>query len=201
MPKPHTYPTLFDDALQINIKKLKELGYFEANTHKTGNLVWTTNNWRGTTERGKISITVNLIAIRPYIELNYILNGEPIKYKVMLETQPSNLGKGLVWYFLCPNTLKRCRKLYCIGGYFYHRDAFKSCMYESQTQTKKWRNMEKVYGCYLDIDDTYHQLYKKHFKKYYKGKPTKRYLKLKNQIEKYEKIPIEDIERLLVFGN
>jgi hypothetical protein len=118
--------------------------------------------------------------------LNYKYNDEPRKYKVLLVSIPSNLGKGKIWYFLCPQTLKRFRKLYSISGYFLHREAFNGYMYSSQTKSKKWRQIEKVYGCYFDSEKHYRELYSKHFKTHYKGKPTKRYLRLMHQINKAE---------------
>lgn len=200
MPKPHTFPTLFDEALQLNISKLKQWGYLKENNHQRGNCSWSRTNWGGTHDRGNISFTVNMRAEKPYIELDYKYGDEPRKYKVMLVWMLSNLGNGKVWYFHCPSTNKRCRKLYSIGGYFLHREAFNGCMYESQTQTKKWRNMEKVYGCYFDSENCYKELYSKHFKKYYKGKPTKRYAKLKKIIDASERIDHNDIQRLMIYG-
>jgi hypothetical protein len=41
-------------------------------------------------------------------------------------------------------------------------------------------------GTYFEADDLYSQLYKKHFKKNYAGKPTKKYLTVLNQIEEAE---------------
>ena len=111
---------------------------------------------------------------------------------------PSNLGKGIIWYFLCPETSKRCRKLYLIGGYFLHREAFKSCMYESQTQSKKYRELEKTLGAYFRTDDLYNELYKKHFKKSYAGKPTKKYLRILDSLEKADEITPNEIENLLL---
>lgn len=199
MPKPHTYPTLFDDALQIKVSKLKQWGYLKNNKHMKGTLTWTSTNYMGVKRKtGSISIIVNMREHQPYVQLDYKYRNEPISCKVMLVSTPSNLGKGKVWYFLCPNTYKRCRILYSIGGYFLHREAFNGCMYESQTQTKKWRNIEKVYGCYFDSDKYYKEIYSKHFKKFYKGKPTKRYLKLLQRINKSEAISNNDIERLMI---
>ena len=45
----------------------------------------------------------------------------------------------------------------------------------------------KIYGAYFDADNLYEQLYSKHFKKFYDGKPTKRYLKIMKQINKAER--------------
>src|SRR5690606_22140593 len=141
-----------------------------------------------------ISITVNTHYKLPYAELDYKYRDEPRNYKVRLVFVPSNLGKGRIWYFLCPHTGKRCRKLYSIGGYFLHREAFNGCMYESQTQSKKYRQLDKTLGAYFKTDDLYSQLYQKYFKKTYAGKPTKKYLRIMEQIRKAENIPYYEIE-------
>ena len=194
MPKPHTFPTLYNDVLQISITKLKEWEYLKSDQLISGTITWSRND----NKRGSISITVNTKSEKPYIELDYKSNDEPRNYKVQLVSLPSNLGKGIVWYFLCPETNKRCRKLYSIEGYFLHREAFKGCMYGSQIQSKKYRVLDKTLGAYFRTDELYSQLYKKHFKKFYAGKPTKRYLKIMEQIQKAEKIPYNEIERLML---
>ena len=196
MPKPNTFPTLYNEVLQINISKLKEWGYLNAKLTKKGAITWSSNGEK----TGSISITVSTYTKEPYIELDYKFNGDPRKYNVRLVSLPSNLGKGRIWYFLCPVTNKRCRKLYSIGGYFLHREAFNGCMYDSQIQSKKYRELDKTLGAYFKTDELYEQLYKKHFKKYYKGKPTKRYLRLIEKINNAERFTGNDIERLLMFG-
>lgn len=194
MPKPHTFPTLYNEALQIPISKLKGWGYLDPEQIKSGTLNWSSNG----NPTGSISIKVNTNSEQPYIELDYKYRDEPRKYKVRLVSLPSNLGKGLIWYFLCPETKKRCRVLYSIGGYFLHREAFNGCMYESQTQSKYYRQLDKTFGRYFKTDDLYIQLYKKHFKKTYAGKPTKKYLRLMEQIQKAESIPYHEIERAML---
>jgi len=82
-----------------------------------------------------------------------------------------------------------------------HRTAFRGCMYDSQTKSKKWREMEILFGSYFDIDKYYEQLYSKHFKKFYNGKPTKRYLKLLKKISEADRHSVRDIEKLLIFGH
>lgn len=193
MPKPHTFPTLYNEALQISISKLKEWEYLNPEQIKSGTITWSRNG----NKIGSISIRVNTHSEQPYIELDYKYRDEPRNYRVSLVSMPSNLGKGLIWYFLCPETHKRCRKLYSIDGYFLHREAFKGCMYETQIQSKKYRQLDKTLGAYFKTDDLYSQLYQKHFKKTYAGKPTKKYLRIMEQIHKAEKIPIEHIDSLL----
>ena len=194
MPKPHTFPTLYNEALQISISKLKEWEYLNPEQIKSGTITWSRNG----SQTGRISIKVNTHSEQPYIELDYKYRDEPRNYKVRLVSIPSNLGKGLIWYFICPHTKKRCRKLYSIGGYFLHREAFKGCFYETQTQSKKYRQLDKTLGAYFKSDNLYSELYKKNFKKTYAGKPTKRYLRIMEQIQKAESIPYHEIERAML---
>ena len=194
MPKFPTFPTLYNEALQIDISKLKGWGYLNPEQIKSGTLNWSRNG----NPTGSISIKVNTKSEQPYIELDYKYREEPRNYKVRLVSIPSNLGKGLIWYFLCPHTKKRCRKLYSIGGYFLHREAFNGCMYETQTQSKKYRQLDKTLGAYFEIDNLYSELYKKNFKKTYAGKPTKRYLRIMEQIQKAESVPYHEIKRLML---
>jgi hypothetical protein len=193
MPKPSTFPTLYNEALQLNISKLKEWGYLDPKQIKSGTLNWLRNG----NPTGSISIQVNTYCERPYIILDYKFKDEPRNYKVYFTTSPSNLQLGEIWYFICPQTKKRCRKLYLISGYFLHREAFNGCVYESQTQSKKYRQLDKTFGAYFRTDDLYSQLYNKHFKKTYAGKPTKKYLRIIEQIQKAENIPYHEIERAL----
>jgi hypothetical protein len=71
-------------------------------------------------------------------------------------------------------------------------------MYKKQTQSKKQRYFDKTLSLYFRSDELFELLYKKHFKKQYAGKPTKKYLKLTQQIQKAESIPYHEIERALM---
>ena len=194
MPKPHTFPTLYDEVKTVSISFLTKHRYLKPNQWQSGTVTWSRNG----NKTGSISIQVNIQSEQPYIELDYKCNEAPIKYRVQLVSAPSNLGKGVVWYFVCPRTGKRCRKLYLADTYFYHRSAFNGCMYGTQTQSKKNRFFDKTLGVYFKSDNLYSELYKKHFKKTYAGKPTKRYLRIMEQIQKAESIPYHEIERALI---
>ncbi len=194
MPKFPTFPTLYNETLQISTSNLKEWGYLNPKQIKSGNLKWSSNG----NKTASISIKVNTQSEQPYIELIYKYGGQPRNYKVWLITIPSNLGKGLIWYFLCPQTNKRCRKLYSVGGYFLHREAFKGCMYKTQTQSKKFRQLDKTFRAYFRTDDLCSQFYQKHFKKTYAGKPTKKYLQIMKQVQIAESIPPHEIKYILL---
>lgn len=194
MPKPHTFPTLYDEVKTVSISFLTKHGYLKPNQWKSGAITWSRNG----NKTGSISIRINTQSECPYLELDYKCNEAPINYKVQLISIPSNLGKGVVWYFVCPRTGKRCRKLYLADTYFYHRSAFRGCMYEKQTQSKKSRYLDKTLGVYFLTDQLFEQLYKKHFKKQYAGKPTKKYLRIMEQIQKAESMPYHEIERVFM---
>lgn len=190
MPKPSTYPTLYDSVKQINITDLKKLGYFKPDSICTGVLSWSVNG----EPSGSITIKANTVLYPWTIRLDYNYGNEPRSYKIKIVSVPSNLGKGFIHYFICPKTHKRARKLYLVDGYFLHREAFKKCMYETQTHSKKFRQ----YKNFLGGDSLYEKLYQKHFKASYNGKPTKKYLKLMERIEKAESISSHEIQRFML---
>ena len=69
-------------------------------------------------------------------------------------------------------------------------------MYECETQSRKYRQIEKTYGAYFDLEKLYDQLYKKHFKKFYAGKPTKKFVSLQKQLDKANSFSLQEIEAL-----
>jgi hypothetical protein len=179
MPKFPTFPILYDDLKTISISFLTKHGYLKPNQRQSGIITWNCNG----NKTGSIWIRVDTISDEPYIELDYKCNEAPINYIVKLISTPSNLGKGVVWYFVCPRTGKLCRKLYLADIYFCHRLAIKGCMYEKQTQSKSYRHLDQTLGKYYRAEELYEQISRKHFKKTYAGKPTKRYVKLSIQMQ------------------
>ena len=182
MSKYRTYPTIFDDAYQIEITKLKEWGYLTPGQVTQAKIKW---SLRGE-ETAVISILIDMNQYNPFIELNYKCNDKPYKYKVFLTSSKSNLNKGQYFYFLCPVTKKKCRKLYLVNEIFAHREAFKGCLYYSQNQSKKTRVIIKSMDSSFKLDDLYSKIYNKNFRKEYSGKPTRKYLRLLKKIRKYE---------------
>lgn len=182
MAKAPTFPTLYNEALQLSITKIKQYGYLEPGRSQTGTLNWNRNG----NPAGTITIISNTNTETPFITLDYNFKGEPRNYKIYLTSIPSNLNRGVIWYFVCPKTNKRCRKLYSIGGYFFHREAFTESMYETQTYSKYGRHLDKKLGVCFISEKLNNELHKKHFKKMYAGKPTKKYLKIMKQMEKAE---------------
>lgn len=194
MSKQPTFPTLYEDLKTISISFLKKQGYLKPNLLRSGTITWSINE----NITGRISIKVNTITETPYLELIYKYNHESINYRVQLISMPSNLGKGVVWYFVCPFTKLLCRKLYLANTYFYHRTAFKGCMYEKQTQSKKDRCLDKKLVGYLRGVQLLELLNKKHFKKEYAGKQTKKYLKTIVQLQENDSLSFMKIKKELI---
>ncbi|GHA68713.1 hypothetical protein [Pontibacter akesuensis] len=184
MAKFPTFPTLFDDVLQVSLSDLKKWGYLKPEQFNSGTITWSSNGQK----TAAIGIAVNTRSESPYLELDYTHNGQPVNYRVQLVTVPANIGKGSVWYFLCPHTSRRCRILYSVGAKFLHRSAYPGCMYESQTYSQKNRKLFRFYEKVFNSDKLYEQLYSKHFRRTYAGKPTKRFLKLMQKIGESERI-------------
>jgi hypothetical protein len=90
MPKPHTFPSLYDECKTLTIAFLKEHKYLEPDRIQSGTVLWSRNRER----YASISIEVSTFADRPYLELDYRCKGQPIKYKVYLISVSSNIGKG-----------------------------------------------------------------------------------------------------------
>lgn len=179
MSKQSTYPYLFDEAKSISVTNLRDWGYLKPQTLKSGKMTWSRNG----IETGSIGFTVKLDDHQTVVFFDYVCDSKHYKYEVPLVFLPSNLGFGRVWYFHCPFTNKRCRILHLIGERFMHRSALPSGMYECQTRSKTWRGWEKSFGSFFEMEKYYEEIYSKHFKKYYNGKPTKRYFKLMQKIK------------------
>ena len=166
-------PPLFEDRKSIKLNVLKQSGFFETNTIKSGKYSWTRNG----ENFGSIEVFSNTIS--DFIRLKYI-DQESIEFDYMIDIvrKPSNLGKGELLFFKCPVTNNLCRKLYLINGKFLNLKAAKGYYYYQQTVSKRFRGMVNYY----ENDELYRKLYSKYFKKYYKGKPTKQFIKLSKKI-------------------
>lgn len=174
-----TYPTTFEDRKSISISDLRKWNYLQPDSWRSGTLSWS----RCGTVHSQISFCVNMVATGSYLQLSYRWEGQSIGYQVKLTALISNLGAGKVWYFVCPLTGERCRKLYFKNGYFQYRG---EGYYEKQIQSKYYRYLERTYGPALRADQVYSQLNSRYFKKYYKGVFTKRYVKLLKELRGIE---------------
>ena len=177
MPRPETSPFLFDHAKTISLVELREWGYMRPNAITQGTLNW---NYCGQ-ETGSISFKLNMSNEPKYFHLKYTIEGEAIEYKIKLAPQTSNLGQGVYYYFVCPVTFKRCRKLYFSGKYFVHREALHG-MYSIQTRIKSDRSFRAVFDRMVKAEQIQDEINSKYFTTHYNGKRTRRFQKLLDQM-------------------
>jgi len=97
MAKFPTFPTLYNEALQIHISKLKGWGYLNPEQIKSGTLNWNRN---GKTT-GSISIQVNTHSEQPYIELDY-KHGRTSKPQSIFDLNPFKPEQGRNMVFHLP---------------------------------------------------------------------------------------------------
>ena len=140
----------------IDISTFKKANQLKPNTTTKGTYDWSTN--------GKIinsiSFKLELYEDDGILEINYIYNKEiKIKYTILIDSKLSNLDKGRIYYFICPKTLKQCRKLHFYNGYFYHRTFFKNLSYECQKQSRKTNRNRCIFTLHFINIRSIHLLY------------------------------------------
>jgi hypothetical protein len=190
MPRPSNYPITYEDCKSIEIKILKKNNYLQANQLNECMIRWYINE----ETTGRMQLIVNTLTAKPYIELIYTLNEEGIQYKVQLIKEKSNLGIGEIWYFICPFTNKRCRKLYLLNKYFSHRNRFKGVFYEKQILSKSNRKILGIFSKIDQINNAIEETESKHFRRYYNKAKTKRLIKLRKIIN--QEIDIKEINNI-----
>ena len=175
MPYNHRFPILYDECRTIAMSDLIRWNYIQKHIRQAGYLRWT----RHGVDEASLNFLIDYTTDYPYMELKYTLkqDEESVDYRINITTVPSNLGNGDILYFECPFTHKRCRKLYLLNSRYAHRSLVKGA-YTTQTYSSHTRCLIQQFGRLKRSEDAYMELYGKHFKKFYKNKPTKRYLKL-----------------------
>ena len=149
----------------------------------------------------RFSISVNVFSGFGNIDFSYSYYGTNLKFTVDVISKASNLGKGVVWFFICPVTKKVCRKLYFHKGRFLHRTAFPEIIYKQQKLSKRYRKLDKTMRMALD-ESIYQEFYQKHLKTHYRGKPTRRFERITKKLAERDSFSYDDFvmdfSRLLV---
>lgn len=120
----------------------------------------------------QITIVARMGDAHPSIAVFYSYYGESKAYKIQLDFTPSNLPDHAdtgYYYFICPVTGNRCRKLYLVNGQFMSRKAFRP-LYPIQTMSRQSRAGYRVIDKWLRIDDE--ERASRYRKTHYRGNPT-----------------------------
>jgi hypothetical protein len=103
------------EVKRLELSYLLKMGYICKGKAVTGaRLSWIR---RGEHPYGDITIDSLYTDQEKYLRLRYTITREdgtrePYDYKIYLNAKPSNLGRGEVLYFICPERLELCRVLY-----------------------------------------------------------------------------------------
>lgn len=120
---------VISEVSSISIQELKALGCLQQGF--SGYKYFTIS--RNGEQTGGFSIYVSIDnRYNSYIEFNYSVNGEPVKYRHDIEFFPCHYGNHR-FYFICRDTGRRCTALYLVDGYFssrfYHKMSYISSRY------------------------------------------------------------------------
>lgn len=143
-------------------------------------------NWTNGSSISAISV---INEAEKYLRINYQQTDKSTgvktdyDYKIQIDSIPSNLGKGLNHYFICPVSYRRCKILYlCYGAnVFKCREAYNNRIYYTSQNESKVNGLHSKFN---NVESKLNVLFEKMNKQHYKGKPTKRNLR----IEKLEQL-------------
>jgi hypothetical protein len=174
MPKPATTPVIIDSLRCLSIKMLKSRGLLQKERTIEGEITW--NNSITKELSASVGFEIETNTEKPYIRLNYSIEKKNFNYPVYLVKIPSNLGKGCIWYFICPDTGNRCLKLYLNDEYFISRVAVRKegGVYSSELVPKSARYGNLDFKRTRKLMRQVLETQKSYAKSHYRGRKTKR---------------------------
>jgi hypothetical protein len=180
-------------AQRLELSYLFKAGYIRKGCKISGSLSWNNGS--------SIRINSEFTEEKQFIRLAYQLKNESgeiqnLDYQIRLDSIPSNLGKGEIYYFICPRSGSRSRILYrCYGSPLFmgRKSYFIRIFYPSQICSKKEYNSSR----YWEVEKILEKCYQAQRKSHYQGKET-RLLKRINFLEGKKKFL--DYKRFLDFG-
>lgn len=157
-------------------------------------------NW---TDGSSMNVTLYNKSEDSYFIFQYVLTDNSgksydLKYKVFITKVPSNLGRGFIYYFICPSSGRMCRILYRAYGShtFKSREAYKyKLYYPMQTESKKYRIFDKRNNAeekLLKLSEG-----RKRNQEFFKGKRTKYSIKREIYLNRFIQLDEESSAYLL----
>lgn len=149
--------------------------------------LWDTisNQWIPGKDNCLIPFRVTYELTREGLFLGYLLNGSQIEQFIEIQIEPSNLGIGEVWYFLCPYTGKKCRKLVFWQGKFVHQSSIGNHYYRAQTESAPERSSKKWIRRYKRYEELTKQQMRAYYKPMYAGNHTQLAVRTTHAMYKY----------------
>lgn len=180
MGRPSTGAITTNGAYRIELKKLQIIGMVQE-----GKIVEAVLRFNADFS---VTIIVNYINDTPYMILRYrwiqtSTTKRLIDDFVYMEKRLSNIGKGHVYYFLCPETNQRCRTLFkCYGSnHFKCFKAYKSQLYYDSQLCSNWN--DRYWHCFRKLE----QMDQRRDTYTYAGRITKRAMRYEAWEDKLER--------------
>lgn len=177
MAKIPTFPDLIEDQFFINMAQFKEYGVLIPYTKSSGIY----NHVENGALRGSLDFFLS-IGMNSYSTFSGLFRGKPFEKTIEIKVCESNLSKKIptkepkaIYFFICPVTRKRCRKLYVIGGKFGSAKAFDSLYYRQQTYSKNQVCYEALFGAIEKLKKLQEEKYSFAYRWHYNGKHTRIY--------------------------
>ncbi|KAB7529266.1 hypothetical protein F8C76_15660 [Flagellimonas olearia] len=178
--------TYFEDCTSITTKFLRANGFFKSNRVAHCDLKFISNG-----EVYDLKIVASTMELEsPLLIFQYSYNGEKKRLNIELIPRYNHLG-GIGYKFKCPKTGRGCYNLYFINGEIASRYHFK-LLYRSQIRSQRVKDMDKDYGIIFKAEKARKEINSYRFKKYHKGKMTKRYKRCLKAIKEAEGVSLEE---------
>lgn len=179
MPRPHTGALSIENSQRLTIKSLQEAGMLQK-----GKVI------EGTAEggRGSMLLRMDWKGAQPVLWLSYSYKGAHQYYSIHIEERRSNLGRGSVLYFVCPESYRRTRTLYMAYNYprYKAREAYSIRLYyPSQLAGGRSRYNTR----YFQIEEQLESMYDRRQYLTHKEQPTRRAIRqqmLEDRLRKYD---------------
>lgn len=158
---------IHEECKRLTVSELKRQGALKQMMHATGIIGWKCNG----EDAGRILYELDTIKSKLVLKYTIVSTNEAIQQHIDMVTIPSNLGAGVLYYFICPYTGNRVRTLYMAAGskYFKSRKAYSMpILYRSQCHSRYDRWNERYWKLQHQIE----QLTSKGYTHTYNGKLT-----------------------------
>ncbi|MBT6755731.1 MAG: hypothetical protein HN981_02140 [Candidatus Pacebacteria bacterium] len=176
-----------EDTRKIDINWLMRVGEYEDNcSYYNRTITWTTSGGWGET-KNSINYDIDLEESSGLkMRLSYVCTDayseekKSFNYEVRLTTTKCYFGGHRHW-FICPNTScgKRVGCLYFGQKYFLCRHCL-DLSYEGRNESKRYRAFGRLFDYEEKAEKLADEIWGKHGRRYYAGKPTKKYGKYLN---------------------
>lgn len=178
--------TYFEDCASVSTKFLRANGFF-----KPGRVAHYNQKFISNGEVYDLTIVASTMEEEPLLIFQYIYKGDKKRVTIRLVPRYNHLG-GIGYKFNCPKTGNGCYKLYFVDGVVASRSHFK-LLYRSQIKSKRTKDMDKKYGIVFKAEQAREEINSSHFRKYHKGKMTKRYKRCLKVIREAEGVSLSEV--------